>query len=123
MPLGQSRVESFTESLLLLTAIVLITIMFGLVRTLGINADVLSLFLSELAQFHIEVVKMETRHFLVQFLGKEMYADVVLVRLSPKGDLCKDLAGGVRSSALKHLNQTHIFWSNSASNMNIIPGW
>lgn len=65
--------------------------MVRLVRTLFRNSDVRGLFWSEFSQNSAELLEMQSSDFFVQFLGKSV--DSQLVVLSPQRDLSQALVG------------------------------
>ena len=109
----------------------LVAVVVGLVRTLNIDAKVLSLILGELRELHVKVVEVETsnlkwvrraekqgeKDLLIKLLGEEVDANLVLPRLSPERDLGEDLRNVKRSKRergrtwlVKELDMTNEGW-------------
>lgn len=87
----------------------LVAVVGRLVRTVDGNVEVLGLGLGESGQLDVELSKVSTGDFLVEFLGEHVDAKREVTRASPEGDLGEDLVGerarhderGVASGASK----------------------
>ena len=61
-----------------------ISIVLGLVRALDRHTDVVGLLLGELGQLDAQFRQMETRHFLIQNLGKDIHTWFVTATFSQR---------------------------------------
>ncbi len=70
---------------------ILVAVMIRFVRTVGRDAEVISLFLREPRQLHADFFQMQPRDFFVEFLWQTIDTDFVSVFVFPKIELRENL--------------------------------
>ena len=67
--------------------------MLGLVWAFDWHPEILGLFLTQLRQFHADLLQMQARHFFIELFAQNVDADFVGVFVPPQIELGEDLIG------------------------------